>query len=418
MKQFYKFNLKSKLTSSALGYALTFSLLIGLVCSGMLIISSVNKRLEVNYTTKEYLIFNNLFALNYGSKLVDKESEILYHPSGDTSTIQLKKWGGFQIAVARTFNGNKLIEKSALIGAKMSSSLPCFYLSDNGQPLKLGGATKIEGIAFLPERGVERAYISGKNYINNELIYGEKKKSDRFLPKLNSAILNLGLEMFTKDVTKIDAISKDTLFSFNNQTTLFSSIEAITLEHSIKGNVIIHSFDSVYVSSKASLQNVIIISPIVHFEKGFKGSVQVIAHQFIRCEEGVVLTYPSTLVLNEQQGDLGLKSASIFLDENVQVRGGVLLMSKVDNFRKPVRLFVGEKSLIAGIVYNQGSTEIKGKIAGSLYTNALDLHVSGGQYSNHIIDAEISSKQLPESFIIPNWLEVDAKTQPKIIERF
>ena len=49
-------NIKLKLKSSALGYAITFSLLIGLVCSGMLFISSVNKRLEINYITKEYLI--------------------------------------------------------------------------------------------------------------------------------------------------------------------------------------------------------------------------------------------------------------------------------------------------------------------------------------------------------------------------
>lgn len=411
-------NIKLKLKSSALGYAITFSLLIGLVCSGMLFISSVNKRLEINYITKEYLIFNNLFALNYGAKLKEKTSETIYHASGDTSNIQLKKWGAFQIAVAKTFNGNKSIEKSALIGTEKPSTLPSLYLSDNGQPLKLGGATKIEGIAFLPERGVERAYISGKNYLNKELVYGEKKKSDRFLPKLNTEFSNLNLESFIKDVVKIDDIQKDTVFSFNNPTTLFSTIEAIYIRNNIKGNVIIHSFDSIYVSAESSLQNVILISPIVHFEKGFKGNVQVVAHQSISCEEGVRLTYPSTLVLNEEQSYLGLKSATIFIDENVQVRGGVLLLSKVNNFRKPVRLFIAEKSTLSGIVYNQGTTEIKGVIIGSLYTNAFDLKTAGGQYSNHIVDAEISSKKLPDSFMIPNWLEVENNRPSRIIERF
>lgn len=240
MKQFYKFNLKSKLTSSALGYALTFSLLIGLVCSGMLIISSVNKRLEVNYTTKEYLIFNNLFALNYGSKLVDKESEILYHPSGDTSTIQLKKWGAFQIAVARTFNGNKLIEKSALIGAKMSSSLPCFYLSDNGQPLKLGGATKIEGIAFLPERGVERAYISGKNYINNELIYYQAHGEQTILNNAELNYLNgLDLMKFRLDTKANDGLSGGKRKIGNNNIGTFADERNVT-DRKVR-NTLIHN---------------------------------------------------------------------------------------------------------------------------------------------------------------------------------
>lgn len=409
---------EKKLDASALGYAITFLFLVGLVCTGVIFIASVNKRLELNYNMKEHVIMDNYLALKMGASLEKEEKKTIFHSAGDTSEITIKSWGAFKVVVAKTRHKNRKISKSAMIGLETNENLPALYLPDNNQSLKLIGDTKIEGDAYLSERGLERGYIAGKNYMNDKLLYGEQKKSEKYLPKIKLLFQNLSIEKFIKGVKKIDGIAKDTVFEFDQQTSLYSSIDAIYLTNSIKGNIIIHSFDSIYVSSKCILENVILISPKIRFEKGFIGSAQVVAHEQIVCEEDVRLTYPSTLVLNELKMNVDKPNRGIILKKNVQVRGGILLISQASNFRKPIQLKIDEKSLVAGIVFNQGETEIRGKVIGHLYTQSFNLKAGGGEYSNHLLDVLISSDKLPKDFIIPNWLDEEKTGKSKIMSCF
>ncbi len=407
-----------KVQASALGYAITFLFLIALICSGVLFISSANKRLELNFQMKEHLIMDNYLSLQIGASLENQTSKTIIHPSGDTSEIIIKPWGAFKVVIAKTRHLTRTITKSAIVGKLTGDDLPVLYLPDNNQVLKLIGDTKIEGTAYLPVRGLERGYIAGKNYMNDKLLYGEQKKSKKYLPQIKNLYSNLSLESYIKDANKIDGISKDTIFEFDQVTSLFSCIEAIKITNSIQGNIIIQSFNSIFVSSQANLENVILISPKVTFESGFKGSVQVIAHEQIICEKDVQLTYPSTLVLNETKMNLDKENASIQLQENVQIRGGVLMVSQTYNFRKPIQLKMDFHSLIAGLVYNQGETNIKGNIIGHLFTQGFNLNAGGGQYSNHLLDVLLSSDKLPKEFIIPNWLDDEKKGKSKIIGCF
>jgi hypothetical protein len=392
-------------SASALGYAITFLFLVGMVCTGVLFISSVNKRLELNYNMKEHIIMDNYLSLQIGASIENKGSKLIAHPSGDTTLLTVKLWGSFKVIVAKTKHNKQQIKKSVLLGYKLREVLPVLYLSDNNQALKLVGDTKIEGIAYLPERGLERGYIAGKNYLNEKLLYGEQRVSKKTVPKLKFQYENLTLESFIKDTKKIKGISKDTVFDFDQPTALYTSIEPIYLSNVLKGNLIVHSFDSIFVSNKCKLENVILISPKIRFEKGFVGSVQVIAHEQIICEENVRLTYPSTLILNELKINLESENRGVILKRNTHVRGGVLLVSQASNLKKPIQLKMELNSLISGLVYNTGNTEIKGRIIGHLYTNSFRLIEGGGEYTNHLLDVLISSDRLPEDFIVPNWLE-------------
>ena len=404
--------------SSALGYAIVFLLLIGLICSGVLFISSVNKRLEYNYTMKEHLIMDNSLSLIIGANLENQSSKTIVHPAGDTTQLIIKQWGAFKMIVAKTFHKNKIQQKTALSGIENNDNLPAFYLADNNQALKLAGNTKIEGLAYLPERGVESAYITGKSYSNDKLIYGDQKKSENFLPKIKEKYLNITFETFIKDCKKVEDIGKDSTYSFDTKTNLYSTISPIIIDHTIKGNIVIHSFDSIYVSSNAKLENVILISPKIRFQKEFKGSVQAIATNQIVCEENVILSYPSTLYLNENTFNISEKNNQIILKEKAKVLGGILMLSSQSNFRKPILLYIATNSVASGIVYNQGSSEILGSIIGYCYTQNLHLKAGGGEYTNHLMDCVISSKLLPNKFIIPDWLEEkygNGKSKNKII---
>jgi hypothetical protein len=410
-------NLNRKINASALGYAISFLLLVGLICSGLLFVASVNKRLERNYSVHEHLVFDNYFALLYGARQTKMGDLEIPHPSGDTSAIHIKNWGAFRVVEVTTRHQQKSITKTALIGFQSEYKLSTLYLPNTTQSLKVCGDTKIEGNASISERGIERAYIAGKNYSNDQLIYGNKEISEKTMPAINVDFRNLTLESFYPETVKIDWTGNDSTFSFSAKTSLITQIEAIVLEKELKGNLIIHSFDSIIVKANAYLENVILISPKIRFEKGFRGSVQAIAHESIICEEDVRLLYPSVLILNETKQNLTTEKREISLASKSKVLGGILLVSQFPDFRKPVSLKIID-ALVAGFVYNQGETELQGKIAGHIYTQQFALHAGGGQYTNHLLDATISTKLLPKEFIFPAWIYNSSKTKSEILACF
>ncbi len=406
--------MNTKLTASALGYAINFLLLTGLVCSAVLFAASVNKRIEVNYSVKEHLVFDNLLAVNYGAKSTENKQSFLYHAHGDTSRITVKNWGAFRVVTATTFHRENAIQKTALIGSSGLYSYATVYVPDNRQALKVCGDTKISGILYGSERGVERGHISGKNYTRDKLIYGDTRKSDKSLPELHESARNLTLESFITGVQKIEMPQKDSVFSFDGTTSLVSSVEPLVIENKLKGNLIIHSFESISIKNVAQLEHVIIIAPVVTFEKGFRGSAQVIAHEQVILEEQVVLSYPSTLVLNELQENPGLSPRGIYLKEGAMLVGGILMVSQKPNFRKPLELKI-EEAVVGGLIYNIGETEIRGKIHGYTYTNSFTVRIGGGEYKNHLVDAEISSETLPKELVLPQWIKTDENKKTEII---
>jgi hypothetical protein len=412
-----KLSLFKRVSSSALGYAISFMLLIGLVASGVLFISSANKRLERHHNMKEHLLMNNYLALVHGARSQSQGKQQIIHASGDTSDITRRDWGAFRAITVETHHKVGTVKKSAIVGYETDNSHPAIYLPERKQTVKLCGETRIEGTAFLGERGAERGHIAGQSYKGEKLIYGKRKQSERSLPGLKISLKNESIQKYRENTLKIDPITCDTNFSFSEQTRLVSITDQLFLQNSISGNIILHSFDTIVVTSNCHLQNVILIAPNVRFEDGFSGSVQVIAHETIRLGKNVKLNYPSALILNEERKNETLDKHGIFLSENAHVLGGVLLFSQKPNPRKSLFLQV-ENARIGGLVYNLGETELKGEVIGHLYTNQFTLRTGGGQYTNHLLNAKISSDLLPKEMIVPNWLSKGKATKPKLIACF
>ncbi len=406
-----------KIRASALGYAITFMLLIGLVASGILFISSANKRLERHHNMKEHLLMNNYLALVHGARSQSEGKQQIIHASGDTSEITRRDWGAFRVIVAETHHKIGSVQKSAIVGYETDEAHPALYLPERKQTIKLCGETRVEGTVFIGERGAERGHIAGQSYKGDKLIYGKQKHSERSLPGLKSNLKTENIQKYRKNCIKIDPVMKDTTFSFSEKTRLVSTTGQLFLQKSISGNVILHSFDSILVMTNCKLENVILIAPNIRFEDGFSGSVQVIAHETIRIGKNVKLNYPSALILNEERKNESSKKHGIFLNEKSQVLGGVLLFSQFPSPRRSLLLQI-ENARIGGLVYNLGETELKGEIIGHLYTNQFTLQTGGGQYANHLLNAKISSDLLPKEMIVPNWLTKSTVTKPKLIACF
>ena len=95
---------KGRIPSSALGYAIAFMLLIGFVTSGVLFISSTNKRLEINYALREHMLLNNYLSIQHGARNQEAGGQLLVHSSGDSTMITRKNWGAYRVVVAETFH--------------------------------------------------------------------------------------------------------------------------------------------------------------------------------------------------------------------------------------------------------------------------------------------------------------------------
>lgn len=402
--------------AAALSYAIVFSLLVGLICSGVLFIAATQKQIEVTHTNKEHVLFDSYSAVQYGMHSVAPGDSAQYiHTSGDTSEVQHLQWGAFSMICSTTHKRSLSKRRTALIGSVQSPALPCLYLPGNSGGLKITGETRIEGTAFVPNGQVERAYIAGKNYAYDQLIFGTTSVSELGLPALKKQWENLLPSDLIGSAKAQPFIAKDSSYSFHGTRTYFQNLEPIVISQAISGNVIIHSFDSIFVEAQAHLDNVILIAPVVRFEQGFSGTVQVLAQERVVCEQDVQLLYPSIITLNEQELRNEFTRRSVLLEANAQVLGGILITSQQKDFRKPPLLELRETSVVAGLIYNAGETEAKGTIIGSLFTDQLSVRAGGGAYGNHLVDAIISQKRLPSYFLLPGWLQSQSDVQSKII---
>ena len=398
--------------ASALGYAISFLLLVGLFTSGVLFITSAHKRVEAHFIGQEYLLFDNYSAILYGASCSESGTYSLYHPSGDTSSIQVKNWGMLKSTVVITSNKQRNLKREALTIQDTDAAHPCLYMPDQKRKIALAGETRLEGKVFASERALERANIYRKPLKADKLVYGKLYQSEHYLPQLRSEVAKYDPSHLVQEVKMIESLPEDSAFSFGEKTALFRSSGVLEVGQKIRGNVVLQSFEEIFVRTGASLEHVILLAPRVIFEKGFQGKVQVIATEFIVCEEDVHLDYPSALMLYEKKP--GAEQSRISLQEGSRVLGGILLTSEVPNFRKPVLLEVLDAT-VGGLVYNQGESEIRGEIIGSLYTNKLVAHAGGGVYGGHLVDAIISTKQVPEMMIMPNWFKENKITKPILI---
>lgn len=402
--------------AAALSYAVVFSLLVGLICSGVLFITSAQKRIEVLQTNKEHVLFDSYAAIRYGVDLLNPGDSATYlHSNGDTSVILHRRWGAFSMVSSRTHKYPDEQYRTALVGGIHSPVLPCLYLPGNTGELKITGTTRIEGEAIVPNGKVERAYIAGKNYAFDQLVFGKISVAKTGLPALKKGWQNLDPKTVAGTLMPRDFVPHDSSYSFHLPTAYFSSLAPLLLVNNIRGNAIIRSFDSIFVDARAHLENVILIAPVVRFGAGFTGKVQVLANERVVCEKGVQLQYPSTIVLNELELRSELTRREVVLEEGASVLGGILITSRQPDFRKPTILELREGSVAAGLIWNGGESEVKGAVIGHLYTERLLARAGGGTYGNHLVDALISSRRLPEHFLLPDWLEAQSEIRSKVI---
>ncbi|MEG0499684.1 MAG: hypothetical protein RR550_01005 [Rikenellaceae bacterium] len=122
------------------------------------------------------------YELYRTQQLLDLESAVTIYCIDTTVKTDVKReiepYGLYEKITVTTANGN--FSKQAIVGAPQDSTV--LYVTDNGRPLSLTGATNIEGVTYLPKFGV--AY----NQMGSHFFTGKKLEqiriSDDKLPEI------------------------------------------------------------------------------------------------------------------------------------------------------------------------------------------------------------------------------------------
>jgi cytoskeletal protein CcmA (bactofilin family) len=274
------------------------------------------------------------------------------------------------------------------------------------QPLVLVGDTIIEGDVFVSEHGVKAGSIAGYSYNKSQLIYGNIHKSTKQLPEIQTEFDINTIKVLLTDhaAVYIDPQENKTVMnSFKEPVKVIASSDPIRLQ-SVKlvGNILIHSESEIIVDATASLQDVVLVAPIITVHDNVHGNFQAFAEKNIRIGKGCRLNYPTALVLEEKEENIINESQEetinqISIEKGADIRGIVLFLKETATENtadyKP-QIVIEEAATIHGEVYCEQNVELKGTVGGSIFTRGFIANQFGSIYKNHIFNGKILSNDL------------------------
>lgn len=410
------------------GGALLYSLFVIAIVSSILAIV-----ITISYTTKiDFISFENKTRVLDNSQsgihlLLSKTPPVglnqtinidLFGNGKDSVILKRKSWGVYEVIISRAEYKKHSAELIAFIG-EANEDNTALYLADRNKPLLLAGKTHIEGVCYLPQKGVKRANINTKPYIGKKLIYGEEKESQKTIPNINNEILfSIENEIMDNDYQEDSLVlfeqCKDSLFQsfYEKSLVLFSSSEIDLSGKKITGNIVVKSTKAIYVRANTILENAIIVAPFIYFENTFTGSLQAFASDSIWVGENSSLNFPS--VLCTFQDSRKERPNYITIGKNTLLSGTVIGYQKDYDYKSPVKVNIEESAIIEGVVYVGGQIELKGNVYGNLYCNKFTLKTPATIYENHLIDVQIDVTKRMVDFAGPEIL--DNKGKRTIIE--
>lgn len=329
-----------------------------------------------------------------------------------TIKVHLSQWGIFEKAFTITQFRKKKFIKTAIIGSRINSEeSPTLFLQETQNPLTIVGNTSIKGLAYLPSQGVKPGYIAGNSYYGSQLIYGSIEKSTPILPKLGKSVID-ALVFYMKDykpMSQEDYINLETnlriVNSFKAKTKGTNSKGVIVIENrEIAGNIVIKSDTLIRIKKTALLKDLILIAPIIEIEDGTTGNFQAIASKRITVGKECKLSYPSALVLfQDNKNNPNLVSNNtfdnqIFIDSRTIIKGSVCYFKTKELADFQTQIVLEKEAKIKGQVYCNGNFELRGTVSGSVYTKQFVANQAGSIFVNHIYNGMIENENIPIIF--------------------
>lgn len=401
--------------------ALQFVLFIGVVIAVLLMAFMLLSHTHALFDKKTDVMVTVIKSADFGLKMsLDKViplgDSIKVENENDVSIeIEVKRtlWGIFEKRTVRASHLHTVQVKTVLIGGKDLNEMPALYVNDKRRPVIIAGDSKITGTAFLPEQGLKMGNIYGNSYNQSRLLYGRRKFSDSVLPRL-SAELETQIKLLTKPnfvplgevLTRIpDKIVRN---SFQSPTLIIRDRKIQLRDIQLVGNIIISASDKIIVESSANLQDVILLAPKIVIKDWVKGHFQAIASENISVGKKCELAYPTALVVNKKPNVIREEGTEtkpirndqprIYVDSYAEIRGVVLVLEEAKEQQFFPQIKIDDNAKVIGELYCTKNLELKGRVNGSVSTDAFIALENGSIYQNHLYNGIINSTNLSKSY--------------------
>lgn len=419
--------LKYKLRSGALQFTVFVAVLIALLLAGLILYAYT----FIYMKEQSKGAIENIQLADIGIQTLLEQKEIstdtiqvdFIKKENQTIKTHLSQWGVFQKGIAITQFRKKKFTKIAIIGSLINAAdSPTLFLKETHNALTVVGTTSIRGIAYLPTQGVNSGYIAGNSYYGKQLIYGSIKKSTAELPKPEKAVQD-AIQYYIKEYKinnqedYIDLNSGSRIVnSFKSKTKGYYSVNPIIIENkSISGNIIIKSETAIKIRKTALLKDIILIAPIIEIEDETQGNFQAIASQKITVGKNCSLSYPTALLLcQDNKNNPNITSTvpsdnQVFINTKTTIKGIVCYIQTKETTDFQTQIVLEKEAKIKGQVYCNGNFELRGTVSGSVYTKQFVANQAGSIFVNHIYNGTIENESVPALYCgIP--LEQEPKT--------
>lgn len=384
----------SRLKGGAMVYAVFIAVIIALISFMMINLAFLNRSIFDENEGRVKLIQNSISGIHYllanQDSSLTEEIEINTH-TRDSVLVSKENWGMYQLLKAKAHKGKNHTTQIALSGTQLDSNNRVgLYLSKENYTLKITGSTKLYGRIIIPNSKVERAYIEGKNYNGNKLVYGQVGASKNSIPRIT--IPEIGIEKSDSVVPFYiqDRINYSHPFAKSQPLVLYSD-SLIQLDSvRMNGYIKVVSAVGIEIGNQSILENPLLLAPYVRIKDGSKGTCQAFATDSIVLDSSQ-LDYPSSLVLIPDKTATEYKGISI---EGGSMVKGDLICQTLANQKSLATIHIAKDSKVYGQVYSTAYAYIRGTVNGSVVCKNIILDTKTSTYNNHLMDAVIDPRKL------------------------
>ncbi len=397
-------------------FALLISVLVALLLSAFLLLTHVQSFFTIK--TQEVLqtsaLTNQQIFKSLPERITTKDT-IVTTEGDKQQKIFTNYHGAWTKVFSQIETHHQKIKKTALIGSTFDQKSPNLYLSNTNSPLVIVGDTRLEGNSYLPKQGVKAGNISGNYYQGSSLYYGRVIESEATLPKVDQQWISYLERLSNGSLLNEEhsiSLKKELKHTFYKQGQNISSPSTIILgDEDIAGNITIQSAIQIIVHSTAKLEGVILIAPNIIIKDNVKGNLQAIATKKITVGKGCYLSYPSALILFDQnkiknttEGTTSQnKEPDFTISKNTLIEGSVVYLKKQKDTQNRIKTHLKTElgTEIIGEVYCEGNIDFQGIVRGSVYTRQFIANQSGSIYLNHVYNGKILNNPIPNYAGLP-----------------
>ena len=407
-----------KLKAGLLPLTLSICLVLSIFCAASILFAYYNNLLWIGAKTKSRVAMNVDSALKYmlqsnlnGLSLGSEYGLDLFGEGRDSVRFTAKAWGIFDWLRIEAYDGRFVRSKDVIIGYQTQdrSSIALYVSNNSPNSITLVGDARIYGNAWVPQGGIKAGYFDREGYSGTRLIDGEIHASENRLLLFGNDVV-IKIQKMIQLLGSVNqgfgrSIPESLSNSFSNSCLTYFSDKSIFVSSHLDGNILIISQSDIIVNYSADLDNVILVAPAIRFSSGFKGCLQAFATREIVLEEGVVLKYPSALVVDSERG------GKVDILENCQVNG--LILSSCESDTEGLTR-IAKSSVVNGQVITTGKCSHQGVINGQLFCKSLVIIDGSGEHLNFLKDGVVNRFGLSGQYLFLGILK-EEKERPRVL---